>query len=79
MSNMPSKSWWRSWGSAFLCARLGIEAGFRSASYIDNWLKVLKQDKRAIFTAASYAGQGADYLWNQAYPEAEEKQLEAAK
>ncbi len=66
-------------GSAFLCARLGIEGGFRSASYIDSWLKVLKQDNRAIFTAASYAGQGADYLWNTAFPKVEEKQLESAE
>jgi antirestriction protein ArdC len=66
-------------GSAFLCARLGIPAGYRSASYLDNWLKVLKQDTRAIFTAASYAGQGADYLWNTAFPKVEEKQLEAAE
>lgn len=65
-------------GSAFLCARLGIPAGYRSASYLDNWLKVLKQDTRAIFTAASYAGQGADFLWNQAFPKVDEKQLEEA-
>ncbi|MBZ9975464.1 ArdC family protein [Mesorhizobium sp. BR-1-1-10] len=64
-------------GSAFLCARLDIPAGYRSASYIDNWLKVLKQDTRAIFTAASYAGQASDYLWNKAFHE--EKQLEAAE
>lgn len=66
-------------GSAFLCARLDIPAGYRSASYLDNWLKVLKQDSRAIFTAASYAGQAADFLWNQAFPKVEEKQLEAAE
>lgn len=56
-------------GSAFICARLDIPAGFRSASYIDNWLKVLKGDSRAIFTAASYAGQAADWLWNKSHPE----------
>lgn len=64
-------------GSAFLCARLDIPAGYRSASYIDNWLKVLKQDNRAIFTAASYAGQGADWLWNTAFHQ--EQKLEAAE
>jgi antirestriction protein ArdC len=32
------------------------------ASYLGHWLKVLKQDKRAIFTAASYASQADDYL-----------------
>ena len=29
---------------------------------IDSWLKVLKSDKRAIFTAASKAQQAADYI-----------------
>ena len=32
------------------------------AAYIGSWLKVLKNDKRAIFTAASYAQKAADYL-----------------
>lgn len=57
-------------GSAFLCARLGIPPSFRSASYIESWLKVLKSDNRAIFSAASYAGHAADWLWKQAFPEA---------
>lgn len=51
-------------GSAFLCADLGITAETRPdhASYIANWLKVLKSDKKAIFTAASKAQQAVDYL-----------------
>jgi len=49
-------------GSAFLCARYGYPAEHRSASYVDAWLKGLKQDKRAIFYAAAYASKGADYL-----------------
>jgi antirestriction protein ArdC len=32
------------------------------AAYIAGWLKVLKDDKRAIFTAASHAQRAADYL-----------------
>lgn len=32
------------------------------ASYIDSWLKVLKADKKAIFTAASAAAKAADFL-----------------
>ena len=63
-------------GSAFLCARLGIPAGFRSASYIDSWLKVMRADNRAVFTAASYAGQAADYLWNKAFPEVQRQAAE---
>jgi antirestriction protein ArdC len=32
------------------------------ASYVANWLTVLKNDKRAIFTAAAHAQRAADYL-----------------
>jgi antirestriction protein ArdC len=32
------------------------------AAYIASWLKVLKDDKRAIFTAASHSQKAADYL-----------------
>ena len=55
-------------GAAFLCADLEIIPGAGEnvredhASYISSWLKVLKGDKRAIFTAASYAQRAADYL-----------------
>lgn len=51
-------------GSAFLCAELGVTPEVREdhASYLESWLKVLKQDKRAIFTAAAQAQRAADYL-----------------
>lgn len=51
-------------GAAFLCADLQITPAVRKdhAAYIGNWLKVLKNDKRAIFTAASYAQSAADFL-----------------
>lgn len=51
-------------GSAFLCADLGITPELRDdhASYIANWLEVLKNDKRAVFTAASHASKAIDYL-----------------
>ena len=32
------------------------------AAYIASWLKVLRNDKRAIFTAASHAQRAADFL-----------------
>jgi antirestriction protein ArdC len=50
--------------SAFLCADLHITPELRDdhASYLDHWLKVLKDDRRAIFTAASHASQAVDYL-----------------
>jgi antirestriction protein ArdC len=51
-------------GSAFLCAQLGLENEPRQdhAAYLASWLRVLKDDKRAIFTAASKAQAAADYL-----------------
>lgn len=51
-------------GAAFLCADLGLtpEAGTDHAAYIQSWLKVLKEDKRAIFSAAAHAQKAADYL-----------------
>jgi len=51
-------------GSAFLCADLGItpEAREDHAAYIGHWLKVLKQDKRAIFSAAAHAQRAAAFL-----------------
>lgn len=53
-------------GAAFLCARLGIENEPRPdhASYLASWLKVLKNDNRAIFTAASQAQKACDFLLN---------------
>jgi antirestriction protein ArdC len=51
-------------GAAFTCAHLGLSTEPREdhAQYINSWLKVLKADKRAIFTAASKAQAAADFL-----------------
>ena len=51
-------------GATFLCADLGIEPEPREdhAAYIASWLKVLKDDKRAIFSAASMASKSVEYL-----------------
>jgi antirestriction protein ArdC len=51
-------------GSAFLCADLGITPEVREdhAAYIASWLKVLKDDKRLIVSAASHAQRAADFL-----------------
>ncbi len=51
-------------GAAFLCADLGLELEPRSghARYIASWLKLLKDDRRFIFTAAAHAQRAADYL-----------------
>ena len=48
--------------AAFLCAQLNIEGKLRHAEYIANWLELLREDPRAIFTAASKASQAADFL-----------------
>ena len=51
-------------GAAFLCGDLSVSLEPRTdhASYIDAWLKVLKGDSRAIFTASSHAQKACDYL-----------------
>src|ERR1022692_4478109 len=51
-------------GAAFLCAELGITPEVREdhAAYVGHWLTVLKEDKRAIFSAAAHAQRAADYL-----------------
>ena len=51
-------------GAAFLCARLTITPEVRAdhSQYIANWLQVLKNDKRAIFSASTQAQLAADYL-----------------
>ena len=51
-------------GAAFLCADLGLTLRDREdhAAYIASWLKVLRDDKRAIFSAAAHAQRACDYL-----------------
>ena len=51
-------------GAAFLCADVELtpEPGTDHAAYIQSWLKVLKEDKRAIFSAAAHAQRAADFL-----------------
>lgn len=51
-------------GAAFLCADLAVTPEVRAdhAAYVGGWLKVLKRDKRAVFTAAAMAQRAVDYL-----------------
>lgn len=49
-------------GAAFLCASVGIEGKLQHAEYINNWIQIMKSDKRAIFTASSKAQQAADFI-----------------
>ena len=65
--------------AAFLCSALEIQGELRHAGYIQSWLELLENDKKAIFTAASAASRAADYLrqlgahgeWIREYEEAE--------
>jgi antirestriction protein ArdC len=61
-------------GAAMACAHLQIKGELRHASDVDHWLKVLRQDNRAILSAASMASKAADYLRSFS----EEKREEAA-
>jgi len=36
----------------------------REASYLAHWLELLREDKRAIFSAASHAQRAVDFLRN---------------
>ena len=48
--------------AAFTCASLGIEPTVRHADYIGSWLRVLRDDKKAVVQAASKASKASDYL-----------------
>ena len=51
-------------GAAFLCAGLGLANAPRPdhAAYLDSWLKVMREDKRAVFTAGARAQAAVDWL-----------------
>jgi len=59
--------------AAFTLAHLGLSSEPRPdhAQYIGSWLRVLKADNRAIFTAASKAQQAADFVIRQSERTAE--------
>ncbi len=48
--------------SAFICAHLGIQPTVRHTDYLGSWLRLLKDDKRAIFKAASQASKAANFI-----------------
>ncbi len=58
-------------GAAFLCAHLHVEGRLRHADYIGHWLELLKDDPRAVFTAAAKASEAADYLRSFSEPKEE--------
>ena len=51
-------------GSAMLCGELGITQDVRAdhAQYLAQWLELMKEDSKAIFTAAAAAGRAVDFL-----------------
>lgn len=61
-------------GSAFLCAQVGVPLeGLQHPGYIDHWLKVLRDDKRALIRAASQARKASEFLLPAAVDEASEE------
>ncbi len=61
-------------GAAFLCAEVGILPTTREdhAQYLANWVRVLRSDRKAIFTAAAAASKAAAFIkgHGEAQPEA---------
>ncbi|MFM9950915.1 MAG: ArdC family protein [Saprospiraceae bacterium] len=54
-------------GASFLCSSVQIDYDGiieNSASYLDGWLKVLREDSKFIFKAAAEAQKAADYILN---------------
>ena len=62
-------------GSAFQCAEFAFDGDVRDAGYIAHWIRLLKEDKKAFFTAASAAQKAVDFLRGKAL---EEEVAEAA-
>ncbi len=58
-------------GSAFLCQRFRVDGTLQHPEYVANWLRVLKNDKRAIFTASSAARKAAEFLYGKTNTEAQ--------
>ena len=50
--------------AAFLCVELGIIQDTRAdhAQYLAQWLRLMEEDSRAIFTASAKASEAASYL-----------------
>ena len=49
-------------GAAFLCAHCAIDGQLLHENYIAGWLKVLRNDKRAIFAASAAGRRVAEFL-----------------
>jgi antirestriction protein ArdC len=51
-------------GASMLCAYNGINAQLQHASYINSWIKALKNDKKFIISASAKAQKAVNYLLN---------------
>jgi len=58
-------------GATFLCVSCGIPYDTQHASYINDWIRILKGNKRAIFTAAAKAQTAMDYVLKTEFEESE--------
>ncbi len=52
--------------AAFLAAELGVDGHLQHAEYIGSWIKVLKGDTKAIFTASRLAQEASDFILGKA-------------
>ena len=52
-------------GAAYLCAEFSIDGVTPHATYIEDYLELLKDDPKAIFTAAAKAQAAVDFLRQQ--------------
>ena len=57
--------------SAFLCAHLELKGELQHENYIASWLKILKEDYRALVKAASQAQKAFEFIMALAAPKPE--------
>lgn len=53
-------------GAAIMCGRFGIDCSStmnKSAAYLDNWLKVIKEDAKILIESAKRAEEAVEYLF----------------
>ncbi|RYF73309.1 MAG: DUF1738 domain-containing protein [Comamonadaceae bacterium] len=68
-------------GSAFVLGHIGlVESTIEGhAGYLESWLRVLRNDRSAIFTAARAAGEAFEYILERQLPGAEEAKAETTE
>ena len=50
--------------ASFLCCHLGFHYSTQHSAYVKDWIKVLKEDKKAIFKASSLAQKATEFILN---------------